>query len=63
MLLASPLNSQFEVGAYKAMFYEESKAEQPKRKKVVWRNFDHESTPQKDIGYWWVGSTWFWIRR
>eukprot|EP00975_Prorocentrum_lima_P041145 8646560-Prorocentrum_lima.AAC.1 len=44
------------------MFYQEAKLEQPKKRKTVWRNFDHEATPPKDMGYWWVGSTWFRIK-
>eukprot|EP00975_Prorocentrum_lima_P011858 2523232-Prorocentrum_lima.AAC.1 len=55
--------SQFEVEPYKAMFYQEAKVEQPQRRKTVRRSFDHETTPPKDIGYWWVGSTWFRTKR
>eukprot|EP00975_Prorocentrum_lima_P068039 12918437-Prorocentrum_lima.AAC.1 len=34
-----------EVEPYKAMFCQEAKVEQPTKKKAVWRNCDHETTP------------------
>eukprot|EP00975_Prorocentrum_lima_P016552 3511049-Prorocentrum_lima.AAC.1 len=40
--------SQFEVESYKAMYYKEVKVEQPRRRKTVWKNFNHEVTPPKD---------------
>eukprot|EP00975_Prorocentrum_lima_P003696 806326-Prorocentrum_lima.AAC.1 len=41
--------SRFEVEPYEAMFYRQSKVEQPKKKKAVWRTFDHGSIPPKDM--------------
>eukprot|EP00975_Prorocentrum_lima_P043753 9177796-Prorocentrum_lima.AAC.1 len=45
------------------MYYAEVKVEQRRKKKTVWKKFDHEVTPPKDVGFWWVGSTWFRIQR
>eukprot|EP00975_Prorocentrum_lima_P037901 7974681-Prorocentrum_lima.AAC.1 len=45
------------------MFYQEAKVEQPKKRMTIWKIFDHEATPPKDVGCWWVGLTWFRIKR
>eukprot|EP00975_Prorocentrum_lima_P009105 1939783-Prorocentrum_lima.AAC.1 len=45
------------------MYYKEVKVEQPRKRKTCWKNFDHEVTPPMDVGFWWVGSTWFRIKR
>eukprot|EP00975_Prorocentrum_lima_P026344 5536837-Prorocentrum_lima.AAC.1 len=39
------------------MYYNEVKVEQPRKK------FDHAVTPPKDVGFWWVGSSWLRIKR
>eukprot|EP00975_Prorocentrum_lima_P057997 12166480-Prorocentrum_lima.AAC.1 len=45
------------------MYYKEAKVDQPRKRRIVWKNFDYEVTPPKEWGFWWVGSTWFRIKR
>eukprot|EP00975_Prorocentrum_lima_P031408 6589748-Prorocentrum_lima.AAC.1 len=45
------------------MYYNEAKVDKPRKRNIVWKSFYHELTPPKDIGFWWVGSTWFIIKR
>eukprot|EP00975_Prorocentrum_lima_P025298 5311557-Prorocentrum_lima.AAC.1 len=32
--------------------------DRPRKRRMVWTNFDQESTSPKDLGSWWTGSTW-----
>eukprot|EP00975_Prorocentrum_lima_P063152 12889812-Prorocentrum_lima.AAC.1 len=45
------------------MYYKEAKVEPPRKRNIVWKNFDHEVATPKDVGFWWVDSTWFRIKR
>eukprot|EP00975_Prorocentrum_lima_P054181 11363643-Prorocentrum_lima.AAC.1 len=40
------------------MYYKEVRVKQPRKRKTVWKNFDHEVAPPKDVVFWLVGSTW-----
>eukprot|EP00975_Prorocentrum_lima_P046182 9658520-Prorocentrum_lima.AAC.1 len=45
------------------MYYNEANVDKPKKRRTVWKNFNHEATPPKDIAFWWVDSTRFRIKR
>eukprot|EP00975_Prorocentrum_lima_P063071 12889289-Prorocentrum_lima.AAC.1 len=45
------------------MQYKEVKVDQPGKRTIVWKKFDHDLTPPKDVGFRWIGSTWFRVRR
>eukprot|EP00975_Prorocentrum_lima_P071284 12936830-Prorocentrum_lima.AAC.1 len=55
--LTSSELSQFEVEPSKTMYYKEVKADQSKKRRLVWNMVDHDLTPPKDMGFWWIGST------